>query len=212
MQKKNIITNLKIVKIIQLFIGLVVIPFSILAAEKENNLHWIENNLVSIFDSLKIAEFANVEDIELDFSRVRGEKFGFIKNQVIKYINTKKTTAPVNLDSILFRIEQFDTRLVYQQSSTGFLNLGTEYTRENIVILSGWLEDKSENRILRSLNIKKTFSEKLGSENFTELEQSPYNFTKGEKEELSIWAEIVEPALVISSVGIIVYLFFSVRS
>ena len=44
------------------------------------------------------------------------------------------------------------------------------------------------------------------------LEKSPYKFTKGKTKELSMWEEIVEPVMVFSSVAVIVYLFFSVRS
>ena len=198
-------------KIVHFIIGLFFIPFFILASENENNLTWVENNLNSIFDSLKITKHSSLENTELDFGKVSGDKFGFIKNQVVKYFESKGTDH-VKTDSVLLRIEQFDIEIVYQQSSFGFLNLDTETVRKNTISLAGWLENKSNNSVIKSLNIKKTFSEKLTTNNISKLEESPYSFTKGNTYELSLWTNIVEPLMAVSSVAVIVYLFFSVRS
>jgi hypothetical protein len=200
------------VKIVNFIIGLFFFPFLIIASENENNLTWIENNLNSIFDSLGIAQYSVLKNTELDFGKVNGEKFGFIKNQVIKYFDSKKNARPVERDSVLFRIEQFDINVVYVESSAGFLNLETETVRKNIIHLAGWLETKSDHSVKKSLNINKTFSEKLTTDDISELEQSPYVFTKGKTEKLSLWKNIIEPAMVLTSVAVIVYLFFSVRS
>lgn len=211
MQKKIIIANLKAVKIAYFIIGLFFIPFLILASENENNLTWIENNLNSIFDSLQIAEYSNLEKTELEFANVSGEKFGFLKSQLSGYIDEKGISLS-EADSIVLRIEQFDINIVYQQYSAGFLNLETETVRNNNIVLAGWLETKSGNSVLKSLNIKKTFSEKLTTNNTAQLEQGPYFFTRGRAVELSIWEKVVEPAMVSISVAAMVYMFFSVRS
>jgi len=200
------------VKIVHLIIGLFFLPFLLLASENENNLTWIENNLNSIFDSLKIADHSTLENTELDFGKVNGDKFGFIKNQIIKYYDSEDINNHAKKDSVLFRIEQFDIEIVYEQSSAGFLNLETKTVRKNTINLAGWIENKSNNSVIKSLNIYKTFSEKLTTNNISQLEESPYSFTKGETNELSLWVNIIEPAMVISSVAVVVYLFFSVRS
>ena len=198
-------------KIASFIHGLFFIPFLILASDHENNLTWIENNLDSIFDSLKIAEYANPQNTVLDFGQVSGEKFGFIRNQVIKYISSQSDTD-LAADSVLIRIEQFNVEIVYLQKSVGLFNLGTETIRKNKIDLAGWVDIKSDNPQLKSLNIKRTFSEKLTTQNITELEESPYTFTKGILREASLWVNVIEPVMVISAVSLLVYLFFSVRS
>jgi len=46
----------------------------------------------------------------------------------------------------------------------------------------------------------------------TEVDESPYGFTIGKREDYSFWEKIYEPVITIGSVAIIVYLFFSQRS
>ena len=199
-------------KIFNFIRGLFFIPFLILASENENNLTWIENNLTSIFDSLKIAEYADLDHSELDFKNIKGEKFGFLKNQVISYLAQKNSGGQGFKDSVLIQIEQFDVAIVYEQSSQGFLDLETGTKRKNRILLAGWLETKSANPQRVSLNTKKTFVEKLTTDNFRQLEESPYTFTEGSTIEVSLWVNVVEPVMVSSAVAFLVYLFFSVRS
>ena len=199
-------------KIFNFIQGLFFIPFLILASENENNLTWIENNLNSVLDSLQIAKYADLEHSELNLSNVKGEKYGFLKNHLIKYLSGVATGHQRAADSVVIQIEQFDVAIVYEQSSQGFLDLETETIRKNRILLSGWLETKSENPLIVSLNTKKTFSEKLATDNIRQLEESPYSFTKGMLTEASLWVNVVEPVMVSSAVAFLVYLFFSVRS
>jgi len=200
------------VKNVNFIVGLFFFPFLIIASENVNNLTWIENNLNSIFDSLGIAEYSDIRNTELEFGNVSGEKFGFLKNQLISYLNSKSADSLLKNDSVLIRIEQFDIDVVYLENSQGFLNLETETVRKNDIKLAGWLESKTDHSVKKSLNVNKVFSEKLTTDNISELEQSPYRFTYGKTEEFSLWKSTIEPVMVFASVAVIVYLFFSVRS
>lgn len=212
MQKKITIPNLKAVKSTYFFLSFFLLPVLLPASENVNNLKWIENNLTSIFDSMDIAGFSDLKNTELEFGKVSGDKYGFLKNLLIKYFDTKKNNDIFKKDSTILRIELFDSKIVYEQSSTGFLNLETEYHRKNKIVLEGWLENKSNHKILKSIEINKTFSELLNTDNFSMLEESPYDFTRGETIKLSLWQEVIEPAMVFVSVSVIVYLFYTVRS
>ena len=212
MQKKYAIPNLNAVKIIYYFLGIFLFPVLLSASNNVNNLQWIENNLVTIFDSVNVSGYSNLANTEFEFGSVYGDKFGFIESQLIKYFDANKTSGAHQQDSTLLRIELFDTGIVYEQKSTGFLNLETEYIRKNKITLTGWLENKKNHEILLSLDVNKTFSELLNTDNFSELEESPYSFTIGTTTELSLWQEVLEPVMVVTSVAVIVYLFYTVRS
>ncbi|KAA3614155.1 MAG: hypothetical protein D8M58_18345 [Calditrichaeota bacterium] len=174
------------------------------------NIVWIEKNINSILDSLKIEKSINGSTIEIKLGVVKGEKKGFIKNQVLSYLSKKQSEKKLETFS-KFHIEQFNTTIVYEQNSDGFLNLNTYYLRKNKITFSGWIED-STSKTIKSFNINKVFSNELKIENLEQIEVSPYSFSKGEIKDLSFWTSTLEPILVGGSVAVIVYLFFSVRS
>ncbi|MCB0283741.1 MAG: hypothetical protein KDF60_14235 [Calditrichaeota bacterium] len=181
------------------------------ASEDQNNLKWIENNLITVFDSLALKKIISKEEAaNIEFGVVSGEKKGFLKNTLIQWLEQGNPPEKLKSESKIY-VEQFNIRIVYQQEATGFLGLSTEYVRKNNIVLSGWIGNADGSK-LKVLNINKEFSEKVKTDNLAELEESPYSFTRGNTQELSIWTSTIEPVMAISSVAIIVYLFFSVRS
>jgi len=201
--------NLKAVKIITL-IALISLPLTLSATDNSTNILWIEGNLVSIFDSVEIKNVLNSNHYKVELGAVQGEKAGFIKKNIIHYLQSnKQKVESKNIYKVW--IEQFDVSIVYQQFSSGFLGFSSDENRENRVIITGWIEDENST-ILHSFNVTKIFKEKLITEDKQYLESSPYIFSRGETRELSIWSEIVEPTIVAGSIAGLVYLFFSVRS
>ena len=45
-----------------------------------------------------------------------------------------------------------------------------------------------------------------------EIEDPNYTFSQGKREDYTFWEKIYEPVLVIASVGVVVYLFFTQRT
>lgn len=171
---------------------------------------WIESNLTQIFDSLQIKEIFENSNLTIRTTAVNEELSGFIRNFIIGYLKP----AGLNNDNEskrIMHIEQFETGIVYLQNSGGFLYLQTEVSRFNHILLKGWIEEQNE-IILKPIEIHKTFSERDFTEDLSDAELSPYSFTKGKTKENSFWAEVVEPVLVVSTLSVMVYLFFSVRS
>ena len=194
----------------KLFLLSTILPLLLSGQEPITNIEWIEKNVTSILDSINIAESISDRIVKIELGAVKGEKNGFIKSHLLSFldVNSSKT---VEKNFINLHIEQFNTTIVYEQNSDGFLNLGSSYIRKNRIELVGWLEE-FESPIIKSFNVNKVFSEKLKIDNLQHIEKSPYSFTKGESKELSLWTSTIEPVLVGSSVAFIVYLFFSVRS
>lgn len=181
------------------------------ASDDQKNLDWIESNLIAIFDSLELQQTISKESVaNIEFGVVTGEKKGFLKNTLIQWLQRKNLSENHNTESKIY-VEQFNIGIVYQQETTGFLGLSTEYIRKNKLLLSGWIE-KADGSKLNVLNINKELSEKVKTDNLTELEDSPYSFTRGTVKDLSSWTSTIEPVMALGSIAIIVYLFFSVRS
>lgn len=199
-------------KIIIVVACIVLVSGFCFAGDQEGNLKWIENNIDSIFDSLKINEVASLEDTKIEIGAVQGEQAGFIKNKIIKFLdkNKRQDTGKQPIDKI-FRVEQFATEIVYHENSYGFLNLQTGFQRENHINFNGWIEDES-GKILISIKVNKTIADSLFIDNIPEIEKSPYSFTRGRTKNLALWNKVVEPVLVSGTVGLMVYLLFTVRS
>jgi hypothetical protein len=189
-----------------------IIPFILFASEDSGNQVWIEKNLITVFDSLGINNITVSDTVNLDFGVVEGEQKGFLKNLLIHYLEHYVVSTNPNSDKTTIRIEQFETGIVYEQNSKGFLGLETETIRENKISISGWIENIDDKKIQKSIILNKIFTDTLETGNITNLENSPYSFTKGIMNKHSLWTKIVEPVLVVSSVATIVYLFFTVRS
>ena len=211
MQRKTGESNLFPVKIITAFLFCHFFISPVHASNDLNNLQWIEKNLMAAFDSVGLDQYLTAAAIsDMQFGSVKGELKGFLKYTFIKWYDQKIQSQDSTKANDLW-IEQFGTGVVYEQYGEGFLNLGTGYIRKNILTLKGWIQDRDKKNVV-PLDIQKTISQKLETDNLTILDESPYNFTHGETKELSIWSSTVEPALAISSFAFIVYLFFSVRS
>lgn len=183
---------------------------SLQSSEIKNNLQWIESNLAQVFDSLQFdSRITKAAAANINFGAVKGEYKGFLKNNLINWLekNTNSDPGPGKKLSV----EQFNIQIVYEQNSSGFLGLGTTYYRRNQIVLQGWIAEESGAEI-DAIQFKRDFVQKLETDDFTELEESPYSFTRGKTLELSMWTKTIEPVMALSAVAVIVYLFFSVRS
>jgi len=197
----------------RIFVLLGLIPLCLFASENTANQAFIENNLFVTFDSLNIKSLGVSDTVNLDFGVVQGEQKGFIKNLLIRYMDQAVISSDGHANKSTIRIEQFETTIVYEQNSSGFLGLETETVRQNNISISGWIEDFNHNkRTQKSITFNKTFTDTLETGNIENLESSPYSFTKGFMKEQTIWTEIVEPVFLFTSVATVIYLFFSVRS
>ena len=67
-------------------------------------------------------------------------------------------------------------------------------------------------QVVKSITSVKFFSDEINYNNIEELETSSYSFTQGERRKYSGWDRIIEPAIIITSVVVIVLLFFTQRA
>lgn len=198
-------------KIVKILAFLVFFPYLCFSGNQRTNLQWVESNLAVLFDSLEISRQINLNDTKIEVGAVKGEQSGFIKNKIINYLEGSADQY-FEQDSLkIFRVEQFHTEIVYQQNSYGMLGLQSGYFRENHIEFKGWIEN-AEGKILKSIDVIKTVTDSLEADNIPFLDKSPYSFSKGRIQDLSLWSRVIEPLLVTSTIGVMVYLLYSVRS
>jgi hypothetical protein len=95
--------------------------------------------------------------------------------------------------------------------ANGFL--GADLCKRNVTLkLVGQIRQEPSGQIVKSISKEKIFSDEIIYNNIEELETSSHSFTQGERRKYSSWDRIIEPALIVTSVVIIVLLFFTQRA
>lgn len=90
---------------------------------------------------------------------------------------------------------------------------GSDYCRRQVNLrFTGQLFDSVSGVVVKSIMTAKSYSDEIPYNDIEELELSSFSFTRGERTSYSDWDKIVEPVLVVGSVVIIVFLFFTQRA
>jgi hypothetical protein len=84
--------------------------------------------------------------------------------------------------------------------------------RKIYIDIKGQLYSSKSERILKAIDKKVEYTDEIPYKKIAQLQNSSYSFCKGIREDYSIWDKLYEPALAITSVAIIVYLFFTQRT
>jgi hypothetical protein len=91
--------------------------------------------------------------------------------------------------------------------------LGADLCKRNVTLkLVGQIRQEPSGQILKSISKEKLFSDEIIYNDIEELETSSHSFTQGERRKYSTWDTIIEPALIVTSVVIVVLLFFTQRA
>jgi len=91
--------------------------------------------------------------------------------------------------------------------------LAADLCKRNVTLkLVGQIRQEPSGQIVKSISKGKIFSDEIIYNNIEELETSSHSFTQGERRKYSTWDRIIEPALIVTSVVIIVLLFFTQRA
>ena len=85
-------------------------------------------------------------------------------------------------------------------------------TRTIKVEVTGQMVNPESCEVLYSLDTENIYTDKIKYNDIEELEASSYRFTQGKRQEHSGWDKFIEPALVLSTVVIVILLFFTQRA
>ncbi len=117
-----------------------------------------------------------------------------------------------SFQGLIVDIDYFDIGVEYSKPFVKTF-LGMDYVHRRIHLkLKGQIYKGSRQKVEQAIDKEVTFKDEIPYDSVSQVEESPYGFTKGKREDFSFWEKIYEPAIAIASVAIIVYLFFAQRS
>ena len=78
--------------------------------------------------------------------------------------------------------------------------------------IEGQVYNYMDSRVIMPVKIEKQFTDEIIYSEIVIIEQSPFEFTYGTQAGVTFWQEILEPAIVVSSVLVVLLLLFTQRS
>jgi len=184
-----------------------------------NNIEIIDSLVISsITEQIEVLQNEGVDSIAIDVSGPGWEKSNYLII-LIGNLATKKSfkvfrnyNATSSFQGLVLTINQFSTSIEYSKPFEKSF-LGKNYVTRRIET-----EVRGQFYLARTKEVKNFIDKKV---NYTDdipygiiadVENINYGFSKGKREDYSFWDKIYEPILVIASVGVVVYLFFTQRT
>jgi len=173
----------------------------------------IENLFFQALDSILIDEAIRTGSPNYDFENLNDEQKSFCRSRIVKYFDQKKLQPSDKVENRKLIIQQFEPQIKYFESVGQLFGAGKRIKRQISLKFSAYLSDPeklSDNAAYWELNLKQV--DQVDRTKIRSLEQSPYSFTRGNWASFSAWTRILQPMVIIGSMTILVYLFYSLRS
>lgn len=181
------------------------------AENNVKNVELAEKMLVEINDSL-IAIYGD-ENTDLGVRTAEGG-FGelqFLESTFLQRCYEKKVAVRIDNPAVLFFFEKVNFLVDYTPTKEHLFGYDNALKRNISVTINGWIED-SRADLKAPLKISRHISDMIDADRINALEKDGYDFLTGRRNSGGIWNAIIEPVIVIGSVSVIIYLFFTQRS
>ncbi len=203
------VANLKaVIKYVPVFTALFVLFGSLRAQGIQDNLTVLNRMYGTVIDSLT----KEMAEPRLIIPLKKGESVTFLRAGWIDYWTNADRKDLKDTTSHQLNIENFNVKIEYRENGIGLLGLNRFIERRIHLTLKGWIESMDQKQLDTAFNLHKIRQDTISAADLSDLEKSPYSFCRGSFQSRSAWTNFIEPALVIISVGVSIYLFFSVRS
>lgn len=121
-------------------------------------------------------------------------------------------SSGLSFQGIVLEVIKFAVEVTYTQSSNA-RDRDQEYVNRKIVVgLAGQIYDVPTGKILKSVTGTRSYSDEIIYQDIEMLENSPYSFTRGKRGEYTHWEKWIEPVIVVTSVAVVAFLFFNIRT
>ncbi|MEJ2054860.1 MAG: hypothetical protein P8X42_13140 [Calditrichaceae bacterium] len=130
---------------------------------------------------------------------------------MVQYFADRETV--INLDSARYKVvfEDFDIKTEYRENEKGMLGISRVLIRNIDIRTSGYLVDQNLMDVFDRFRYNISHTDTLNSDKRDYVEDCSYSFCRGRTTSPVTWTKYIEPAVVITSVAGIIFLFFTMR-
>ncbi len=188
--------------------------FNVFAQKSASNEQVIENLFFNLLDSLNDAGAFKTKTVILKFEGLSPEEKAFCRVRLIKYFNSRGVNVLQSAkdqkeeDALVFTLAEFVPRVEYVERLLSVAGFSRGVQRRVRLKLKAW----TGNDRLNYWQLQSVAADQIGRNQTAELEQSPYSFTRGKWVTYSIWTRLLEPFIVIGSMSVLIYLFYTLRT
>jgi len=166
-----------------------------------------------LLDRLPEIQAKNIDSIAIDVSRLAPEKQNYLRILLGNWFFShsfqvfRNYHQGMSFQGTVFEITKYELNINYSKPYEKKFLESDFVKREISFEMNGQFFAAAEQRLEITVNTKKVFSDEIPY-----MEIPGYSFARGKREDYSFWDKVYEPVLTLTSVAILVYLFFSQRS
>ena len=204
---------------ISIFLLLQIFIVGNISAAEISNIDAIDSLVItSIADQFESLRKEKNDSMAIDMSDLEGEKRNYL-NILIGNLAIEKSfkvfrnyNPSSSFQGLVLAINQFTTKIEYSKPFEKSF-LGKNYVNRRIETdLRGQIYSAKTKEVKKVIDNKSQYQDDIPYRLIPDVENSNYEFSKGNREDYSFWEKIYEPVLVIASVATVVYLFFTQRT
>lgn len=117
-----------------------------------------------------------------------------------------------SFQGLILEVDRFDPVITYSMPYRKKI-LGREYVQRAVILeVKGQVRAVPYGAIIDTLHMIKKYEDEVEDRQLDKLETSGYAFTMGKRSGYSLWQSVLEPVIAVTTVSVLVYLFFTQRS
>lgn len=186
----------------------------------QNNLAIIDSLIIEIVNesTKELIEQKEKNNLILDINNSDNEIAGYLRLTLGNFYsqNHKNIFRNFPVDSSfegkVLDVRDFQIRIQYSEPyEENFL--GKTFVKRHVsVVLKAQIYNFADKKVIYPMDNEAHFKDEIEFNEIENIENSPYKFTRGELADITLWQRILEPALVVSSVIVVLLLLFTQRS
>ena len=188
-------------------------------AEERNNLEVIDSLVIdNITGDIDVLKSEHSDTLAIQVSELNWEKSNYLKILIGNLAAEKSLKVFRNYNSsssfqgLVLTINQFKTKIEYSKPYNKSF-LGRNFVARKFVLeINGQIYSAQTEEVINAIEKNIEYTDEIPYGNIGDIEDANYLFSKGKREDYTFWEKVYEPVLVIASVGVVVYLFFTQRT
>ncbi len=197
----------------------ILLIFSRLYAGDQPNIAIIDSLAEDIIkEILSGVQLSNEDTVALQIELENLQEVRYCQQLVSEILKQNSLTVFRNYNQLssfyglVIEISRFEVTVLYTEPDGDGL-LGEDYTNRIIqVYLSGQIYNPHSGRIYNSISDERLYQDEIVYSLIGDMDVSEYGFSRGKRQGYSWWELYMEPFLVVSSVAVVVLLFFTQRN
>ena len=185
----------------------------------QNNLAIIDSLVTEItMDLIESSKSEFKDNVVLKVGEIDRNISGYLRNKMgnilteYKYQVFRNFPKDSSFENTVFEVQNCGIWINYSEPFSKQMLNETFVQRVIIFKIDGQIYNYTDSRVILPVKIEKQLTDEIIYSEIDMLEESPFEFTYGTRSGITFWQAILEPAIVVSSVLVVLLLLFTQRS